>query len=258
MSWCGGGEIRPTPGVEWRTAAMWRSTLWPGSWPPSPGLAPWAILICSSSALTRYSVGHSEPARGDLLDRRALESPLGSGEAVALLAALAGVRLAADPVHRHRERGMRLAADRAEAHRAGREALDDFAGRLDLVERHGRPGRLEVPAARGWSAAAGSVRSCSSAKARYLSGRLPRTACWRLATRVEGPGMRLAADPLGVEPAEVERCPRRRHRRRGAAAAVSSASSARPMPSIMVAVPVKYWSTSLLDRPIASKICAPQ
>ena len=34
----------------------WRSTdrpCCPGSWPPSPGLAPWAILICSSWALTR-------------------------------------------------------------------------------------------------------------------------------------------------------------------------------------------------------------
>ena len=40
-------------GVEWRTRAMISSTLWPGSWPPSPGLAPWATLICSSSALTR-------------------------------------------------------------------------------------------------------------------------------------------------------------------------------------------------------------
>jgi hypothetical protein len=28
--------------------------LLPGNWPPSPGLAPWAILICSSRALTRY------------------------------------------------------------------------------------------------------------------------------------------------------------------------------------------------------------
>ena len=30
-------------------------TLCPGSWPPSPGLAPCAILIWMSSALTRYS-----------------------------------------------------------------------------------------------------------------------------------------------------------------------------------------------------------
>ena len=33
-----------------------RVTLLAGSWPPSPGLAPWAILISSSSACTRYSV----------------------------------------------------------------------------------------------------------------------------------------------------------------------------------------------------------
>src|ERR687885_271221 len=56
MSWCGGGEIRPTPGVECRVLAIHGYTLWPGSWPPSPGLAPCAILICRSSAFTRYSL----------------------------------------------------------------------------------------------------------------------------------------------------------------------------------------------------------
>ena len=55
MSWCGGGEIRPTPGVEYRVLAIQGYTLPPGSWPPSPGLAPCAILICRSSALVRYS-----------------------------------------------------------------------------------------------------------------------------------------------------------------------------------------------------------
>ena len=55
MSWWGGGEIRPTPGVEWRVRAMDLDTLWPGSSPPSPGLAPWAILICSSSESARYA-----------------------------------------------------------------------------------------------------------------------------------------------------------------------------------------------------------
>ena len=39
---------------------------------------------------------------------------------------------------------------------------------------------------------------------------------------------------------------------------VSSAISSRPTPSIIVAVPVKYLSTKALDRPTASKICAPQ
>src|SRR6266853_1836579 len=56
MSWCGGGEIRPTPGVEYLVLAIHGYTLCPGSWPPSPGLAPCAILICRSSALTRYSL----------------------------------------------------------------------------------------------------------------------------------------------------------------------------------------------------------
>src|ERR671933_259949 len=88
MSWCGGGEIRPTPGVEWRVFAVYSSTLWPGRWAPSPGFA-----------------------------------------------ALAGVRLAAEAVHRDRERLVRLGRERAERHRAGGEALDDLAGGLDLVER---------------------------------------------------------------------------------------------------------------------------
>ena len=55
MSWCGGGEISITPGVEWRSFAISSVTLKPGSWPPSPGLAPWATLISISRQLFRYS-----------------------------------------------------------------------------------------------------------------------------------------------------------------------------------------------------------
>src|SRR6266850_1849384 len=78
MSWCGGGEIRPTPGVEYRVLAIHGYTLWPGSWPPSPGLAPCAILICRSSALTRYSL--VTPNRPDATCLIALrrQSPFGS------------------------------------------------------------------------------------------------------------------------------------------------------------------------------------
>src|SRR5919106_1340632 len=79
MSWCGGGEIRPTPGVERRTRAMFSSTLWPGSWPPSPGLAPWAILICRSSALTRYSADTPKRPDATCLMAERMESPLGNG-----------------------------------------------------------------------------------------------------------------------------------------------------------------------------------
>ena len=59
---------------------------------------------------------HAEAARGDLLDRRAHRVAVRHRlEAVGFFAAFAGVRLAADPVHRDRERGVRLARDRAEA-----------------------------------------------------------------------------------------------------------------------------------------------
>src|SRR5437763_10893899 len=79
MSWCGGGEIRPTPGVECRVLAIHGQTLWPGSWPPSPGFAPCAILIWSSSELTRYSlVTPNRPDATCLIALRLL-SPLGSG-----------------------------------------------------------------------------------------------------------------------------------------------------------------------------------
>ena len=47
---------------------MYAVALRPGSWPPSPGLEPWAILISSWSARARYVGGHAEAGRRDLLD----------------------------------------------------------------------------------------------------------------------------------------------------------------------------------------------
>ena len=41
--------------VEWRSFAINEVTLWPGSCPPSPGFAPWAIFISISSQLFKYS-----------------------------------------------------------------------------------------------------------------------------------------------------------------------------------------------------------
>src|SRR3954447_12206181 len=79
MSWCGGGEIRPTPGVECRVLATHGYTLWPGSWPPSPGLAPCAILIWISSELTRYSLVTPNRPEATCLMALRLLSPLGKG-----------------------------------------------------------------------------------------------------------------------------------------------------------------------------------
>src|SRR3954467_13179082 len=79
MSWWGGGLIRPTPGVEWRTLGIHGHTLWPGSCPPSPGLAACAILIWSSSALTRYSLVTPKRPEATCLILLRLLSPPGSG-----------------------------------------------------------------------------------------------------------------------------------------------------------------------------------
>src|SRR5688500_7645032 len=79
MSWCGGGEISPTPGVECRVRAIHGCTLSPGSWPPSPGLAPCAILIWMSSAEVRYSLVTPKRADATCLAADRLESPFGSG-----------------------------------------------------------------------------------------------------------------------------------------------------------------------------------
>ena len=53
ISWCGGGEIKVTPGVECLSLAISSVTLKPGNCPPSPGLAPCAIFISISFALLR-------------------------------------------------------------------------------------------------------------------------------------------------------------------------------------------------------------
>ena len=79
MSWWGGGEMRPTPWVEWRTLAITASTLWPGSCPPSPGFAPCAILICIMSELARYSAVTPKRPDATCLIALRIESPFAIG-----------------------------------------------------------------------------------------------------------------------------------------------------------------------------------
>ena len=79
---------------------------------------------------------HAKAARGHLLDGAAARIAVGVRDiARRVLAAFAGIRLGADPVHGDGERLVRFLADRPERHRAGREARDDRLDRLDLVER---------------------------------------------------------------------------------------------------------------------------
>ena len=71
MSWCGGGLIRPTPGVEYRTLAIQGQTLWPGKLAPLARLGPLRHLDLELVGADQVLARDAEPARGDLLDRAA-------------------------------------------------------------------------------------------------------------------------------------------------------------------------------------------
>ncbi len=81
--------------------------------------------------------GGAEPPGGHLLDRRAHRIAVGERfVAVGLLAAFSGIRFAADPVHRDRERRVGLARDRAIGHGPGRETPHDRLGGFDVLDLH--------------------------------------------------------------------------------------------------------------------------
>ncbi len=157
MSWCGGGEINPTPGTEWRSRPMYSDTLPPGSWPPSPGLAPCAILIWIWSARRQVFSCHPKTTSCHLFDSRAQRitflqveyrpttrsftydggnclTLLGSEFALELFDGNASGLPPPSPVlhfppmriHCHSERSVRFSADRAQRHSTGGKALDDF------------------------------------------------------------------------------------------------------------------------------------
>ena len=136
MSWCGGGEISPTPGRRQPHAGDVAVDLVTGQLAALAGLRALRHLDLQLVGVREVVDVDAEPARGDLLDRRAARVAVRVRDvARRILAALAGVRAAADPVHRDRERLVRLARERAERHRAGGEALHDLRRGLDLLER---------------------------------------------------------------------------------------------------------------------------
>ena len=127
---------------------MYAVALRPGSWPPSPGLEPWAILISSCSARARYSAVTPKRAEATCLIRASGRwPPVGGLGAIPrrVLAALAGVRGAADRLDAQRQRAMRLGRQRAHAHRRHDEPADDRRRRLDHRDRHRRRCRAAGP-----------------------------------------------------------------------------------------------------------------
>jgi hypothetical protein len=180
-----------------------------GELPALAGLGALRHLDLHHVGIDEIFGGDTEPARGDLLDRRAHGIAVGHRlEAVGFLAALAGVGLSSDPVHGDRERRVRLARDRPEAHGAGGEALDDIPGRFDLVERH-RPAFVFLSGPDAEQAAQRHqplgllVEDPCKGAVTFLRiaahGVLQRRDAFR------GPGMILAAGAIGVFAADVER-----------------------------------------------------
>ena len=120
--------------------------MWPGQLAALAGLGALGHLDLEVVGVDQVLAGDAEAARRHLLDGAALESPFGIGhEALGVLAALARVGLAAEAVHGDGQGLVRLGRDRAVAHRAGGEALDDLADRLDLVDRDRRARPVAEP-----------------------------------------------------------------------------------------------------------------
>ena len=112
-----------------------------GSWPPSPGFDPWAILIFELVGTGEIRRGHPEPCRGDLLDPGIVPTTVRRRRIPGgVLPALTGVRGPAGLLDADGQRLVGLGAQRADAHRRHDEAADDVARRFDLGERDGRRG----------------------------------------------------------------------------------------------------------------------
>ena len=89
--------------------------------------------------------GDAEAAGGDLFDGGALAIAVRHGlESFRVLAAFAGVRLAAKAVHGDGERFVGLLGDRAIGHGTGLEAFGDGFDGLDFLDRHRRALVLEL------------------------------------------------------------------------------------------------------------------
>ena len=105
------------------------------------GLRALCHLDLNLARVDQVLAGDAETSRGNLLDGRVLRvAVLEQLETLGVFAAFARVALAADAVHRDRQRLVCFLADRAVRHCAGLEALHDAFDRLDFFERNGIAG----------------------------------------------------------------------------------------------------------------------
>ena len=96
-------------------------------------------------AVVQIFRGHAETARGNLLDRAGrVVAILAKPEARRIFAALAGIGLGADAVHRDRQRLVRLGAERAERDARRDKPLADAGDGFDILDFHRLGNRLEI------------------------------------------------------------------------------------------------------------------
>ncbi|OIQ83878.1 hypothetical protein GALL_343050 [mine drainage metagenome] len=125
-------------------------------------------------------------------------------EAHRILAAFAGVGLAADAVHGYRQHGMRLGRNRSERHGAGSEARHNRLGRFHFIQRHRSARRLDLEqAAQGQMAAALVVDQLGV----FLVGVIPAGTrrVLQLGDGVRRPHVLFATHPEGILAACVQR-----------------------------------------------------
>ncbi len=105
------------------------------------GLGALGHLNLDLTRTSQVAAGDAEAARGDLLDSAELGAAARQGRLPGrVLAALAGVGFAAQPVHGQGQALVGLLGDGPVAHGAGVETADDALDRLHLLERHGPAG----------------------------------------------------------------------------------------------------------------------
>ena len=132
--------MSPTPGRGVPRLGDPRIHLRAGQLAALAGLRALRHLDLQLAGVDQVMARHAEAARGHLLDGAILRIAVRQRlVAIRILAALAGVALAADAVHRDGERLVRFLADRAVGHRAGLEALHDALDRFDFLDGHRHP-----------------------------------------------------------------------------------------------------------------------
>ena len=263
MSWCGGGEISPTPGVEWRSARDQRVDLVAGQLAALAGLGALRDLDLQLIGVTEVLRGHAEAARCDLLDGRATQVAVRVGRrSRRILAALAGVRPAAEPVHRDRR------ASRAPRARSSRGTSRRWrtASRSRPTTRPPRAGSARPPARSraGRAASAAGVERVERLGVLAERGvRVVAHGALQLHDRVGVPGVVLAAPALLVLAAGVELARRRAAGRPGTPRAWRSAISSCEVGQLEAADPRDGAGEVPVDDAAgrarsASKICAPR